>query len=29
MIEYSLGVSVSQTFAIKKIDNDYFEEQDI
>lgn len=26
MVDYSLGVSIQQTYEIKKIDSDYFEE---
>lgn len=26
MIDYNLGVSITQTFELKKVDNDYFEE---
>jgi restriction endonuclease Mrr len=29
MIEYGIGVSVKQTYQIKEIDSDFFEEPDL
>ena len=29
MIEYNLGVSVSETFEIKRVDTDFFEDEDV